>query len=366
MTLLAGLSRGPWRAPKTRDDRARPSRASASAPWVDLNVLGHESARGASHLVELEPGARGPPHRAEGCYRADMLRAPSHVSRPSRTLARPAVLAPVALYAFVGIFGCGGVPAPATGPMATIPTATPSATTQPTGTAPVSADLARRVADAPDRSADDRALDAGRRPAELLSFLGIRPGMRVGEIIAGTGYTTELLARAVGTEGKVYGQNNRFILERFAEKGWAERLAKPENKNVIRVDRELEEPFPPDAKDLDCVVDVLFYHDTVWMKTDRAKMNRAIFAALKPGGVYAIVDHASREGKGTTETETLHRIEEKVVREEIALAGFKLEAEGTFLRSPSDTRDWNASPRKAAEKRGTSDRFALKFVKPAK
>ena len=135
---------------------------------------------------------------------------------------------------------------------------------------------------------------------------------------------------------------------------------------MIRVDRELEEPFPPDAKDLDCVVDVLFYHDTVWMKTDRAKMSRAIFAALKPGGVYAIVDHASREGKGTTETEMLHRIEEKVVREEIALAGFKLEAGGNFLRSPSDTRDWNASPRKAAEKRGTSDRFALKFVKPAK
>ena len=149
----------------------------------------------------------GPTHRYEGRYRAGRLRGSSHVSLPVRPPARPAVpavLAPVALFAFVGIFGCGGVPASSTGPMAAIPTATSSATTKANTSAP--ADLAHRVVDAPDRSADDRALDAGRRPAELLSFLGIRPGMRVGEIIAGTGYTTELLARAVGTEGKVYGQ----------------------------------------------------------------------------------------------------------------------------------------------------------------
>ncbi len=109
---------------------------------------------------------------------------------------------------------------------------------------------------------------------------------------------------------------------------------------------------------------VLFYHDTVWMKTDRAKMNALIFKALKSGGVYAIIDHSGRPGTGTTETETLHRIEEKVVREEIEKAGFKLQAEASFLKSASDTRDWNASPRSAAEKRGTSDRFVLKFVKP--
>ena len=248
---------------------------------------------------------------------------------------------------------------------------TPSVPQVPSGAQPDTAsadttEASRRVVDAKDRSPDDRALDAGRHPAELLTFLGIRPGMRVGEIVSGTGYTTELLARAVGAEGKVYGQNNRFVLERFAEKGWAARLAKPENKNVVRVDRELDEPFPADVKDLDCVIDVLFYHDTVWMKTDRAKMNHAIFAALKPGGIYAIVDHAGRDGSGTTESDTLHRIEEKVVRDEVVAAGFKLEAEGKFLRNPKDSRDWNASPMKAAEKRGTSDRFVLKFVKPTK
>jgi predicted methyltransferase len=135
-------------------------------------------------------------------------------------------------------------------------------------------------------------------------------------------------------------------------------------KNVVRVDRELEDPLPPEAKDLDAVFIVLFYHDTVWMKTDREKMNRAVFAALKHGGVYAVIDHNGRDGTGTGESQTLHRIEEKVVREEIEHAGFKLAGEGGFLRNPADPRDWNASPRVAAEKRGTSDRFALKFVKP--
>jgi predicted methyltransferase len=223
----------------------------------------------------------------------------------------------------------------------------------------------RAIVDAPDRSDDDRKLDAGRQPGEMLAFFGIAPGMKVAELIAGGGYTAEILARAVGPAGVVYGQNNRFVLERFAEKGWAARLAKPIMKNVVRVDRELEDPLPPEAKNLDAVFMVLFYHDTVWQKTDREKMNRAIFAALKPGGVFAVIDHSGRPGTGTGEAQTLHRIEEKVVREELERAGFKLAGEGAFLRNPADARDWNASPRAAAERRGTSDRFVLKLVKPA-
>ena len=221
------------------------------------------------------------------------------------------------------------------------------------------------VVGAADRSEADRALDAGRRPAELLAFAGIAPGMRVAELMAGGGYTAELLARAVGPSGQVYGQNSRFVLERFAEKPWAERLAKPVMKNVVRVDRELSDPLPPEARELDAVFLVLFYHDTVWQKLDRAALNAAVLRALRPGGVYVVVDHAGRPGTGTSETETLHRIEESVVRSEIVAAGFTLESEAGFLRSPSDTRDWNASPSKAGEKRGTSDRFVLRFVKPA-
>lgn len=207
-------------------------------------------------------------------------------------------------------------------------------------------------------------LDAGRKPAEMLAFLGIQPGMKVAELSAGGGYTAELLARAVGPSGVVYAQNSRFILERFAEKPWSERLKKPVMKPVVRVDRELDDPLPPEARDLDAVLLVLFYHDTVWLGTDRDAMNRAIYRALKPGGIYAIIDHSGRDGTGVTEAKTLHRIEEKTVREEVERAGFRLAAEASFLRNPADTRDWNASPMAAADMRGRSDRFVLKFVKP--
>ncbi|MGH7893749.1 MAG: class I SAM-dependent methyltransferase [Candidatus Binatia bacterium] len=230
---------------------------------------------------------------------------------------------------------------------------------------PATSDTARAAVAATDRSEADRALDAGRHPAELLAFSRVGPGMRVAELGAGGGYTTELLARAVGPTGVVYGQNSRFILERFAEKPWSERLAKPVMRNVVRVDREFADPLPPDAHDLDAVLIVLFYHDTVWMGVDRAQMNRAVYEALRPGGTYVVVDHSGRAGSGATETEALHRIEESVVRDEVQAAGFRLAAVGDFLRNPDDARDWSASPRGAGERRGTSDRFVLGFVKPS-
>ena len=229
---------------------------------------------------------------------------------------------------------------------------------------PATSPAVRAAVDAPDRSEADRALDAGRHPRELLAFADIRPGMRVAELGAGGGYTSELLARAVGPGGKVYAQNSRLILERFAEKPWSERLAKPVMANVVRVDRDFDDPLPPDARDLDAVLIVLFYHDTVWMGVDRDRMNRAVFAALKPGGEYVVVDHSGRKGSGASETQTLHRIEQSVVENEVAAAGFVRAGEAAFLRNPDDARDWNDSPRVAGERRGTSDRFVLRFVKP--
>jgi predicted methyltransferase len=225
-------------------------------------------------------------------------------------------------------------------------------------------DNVRAAVAATDRTDADRALDAGRHPAETLAFFGIGKGMRVAELGAGGGYTAELLTRIVGPTGKVYGQNSPLILERFAAKPWAERLAWPVNANIQRVDRDFDDPLPPEATDLDAVVMILFYHDTVWMDVDRARMNAAIFRALKPGGVFGIVDHSARAGTGTADVKTLHRIDEAVVRKEIEAAGFRLKAEATFLRNPSDTRDWNDSPREAGARRGTSDRFVLRFVKP--
>lgn len=273
----------------------------------------------------------------------------------------------IAVVSFVaGLAACGSTPPPdTTTPDKAATTKEPekTAATDATSTVQVPAEIAAIIA-AADRSDDDKALDAGRHPDKMLAFFGVKSGMNVADLAAGFGYTTELLARAVGPNGKVYGQNNKFVLEKFAEKGWTERLAKPVNKNVIRVNREFDEPLPPEVHDLDAVIMVLFYHDTVWQKTDREKMNRSIFAALKSGGVFGIIDHSGRDGSGTTETQTLHRIEEKVVREELEKAGFKLAAAADFMKNPADTRDWNASPRAAAEKRGTSDRFVLKFVKP--
>jgi predicted methyltransferase len=231
-----------------------------------------------------------------------------------------------------------------------------------------SADVPQPIRDAvtaADRDDKDKALDAGRKPAEVLAFFNIAPGQKVGELFAAVGTTTEIIARIVGDNGKVYAQNSKDILDRVREPLTA-RLAKPVMKNTVMVEQPADNPFPPDAKNLDAVICMINYHDFVWQKVDRAKMNKAVFAALKPGGVYGIVDHSGRPGTGVTEVQTLHRIDEDVVKKEILAAGFKLDAESDLLRNPDDPRDWNPSPRAAGEKRGTSDRFVLRFVKPGK
>lgn len=215
-----------------------------------------------------------------------------------------------------------------------------------------------------DREQADLELDEGRRPAEMLRFFGIAPGMRVAEISAGGGYTAELLARTVGPEGRVYAQNSPFVLKRFAAAPWKARMKKPAMQNVVRLDRNFDVALPPEVKDLDAVLVVLFYHDFVWQKVDRERFNNMVYDALRPGGIYGIIDHSAKPGRGLRDVEKLHRIEESTLRSEVEKAGFELVATGEFLRNPADTRDWNASPRTAGEKRGTSDRFVLKYVKP--
>ena len=215
-----------------------------------------------------------------------------------------------------------------------------------------------------ERDPEDVKLDVGRKPDELVAFAGIKPGMKVADLAAGSGYTTEVLARAVGPTGVVYGMNSPMMIQKWVGKSWPARLERPVNKNVVKVTREFDDPLPPEAKDLDAVVMVLFYHDTIWIGTDRAKMNTNVLKALKPGGKFIVVDHSGRPGTGTKEADTLHRIEESVVKDEITKAGFTLASEGTFLKNANDKRDWNASPGDAGEKRGTSDRFTLAFAKP--
>jgi len=254
-----------------------------------------------------------------------------------------------------GSAGSGGSAAGSAAP-APIPPYTPAADV----TQPIKDAIA-----ATDRSDDDRRIDAGRKPGEVLTFFKVAPGEKIGEIFAGGGYTTELLARVVGAKGKVWAQNSKEINEMFAKKPFGERAAKPVMANVVAVEAPLDAPFPADAKDLDLVVTVLNYHDANNIEgLDRAKMNKAVFASLKKGGYYGIVDSSAAEGHGGADTKTLHRIDQKIVDSEVKAAGFKLVGESNVLRNPDDKRDWSSSPKAAGEKRGTSDRFVLMFQKP--
>jgi len=222
-----------------------------------------------------------------------------------------------------------------------------------------SRDAIERAVSATGRPAEDVARDADRKPQDVMRFFEIEPGQRVAELMAGKGYYAELLGRVVGSGGRVYAQNNAFVLKRFAEAPLSERLSNPELANVERLDSELATPQLP--KDLDAVLMILFYHDTYWQEIDRAAMNGAAFAALKPGGIYGVIDHHAESGSGRRDVKTLHRVDAAIVREEILAAGFEFEAESALLRHPEDSREINVFDGKV---RGSTDRFIYRFRKP--
>jgi predicted methyltransferase len=224
----------------------------------------------------------------------------------------------------------------------------------------------RTAVDAPSRPAQDRALDAGRRPDQMLAFFGIKSGMKVGELFAGGGYTTQLLSAAVGPDGTVYAQNPVFPPERKQiGDAFQARLKNPQLKNVAAISKSYDADDLLGAPDgsLDAVVTNMNYHDLVLFKADREKINGAVFKALKPGGEYCVVDHSARAGSGANDVK-LHRIDEDFVISEVEKAGFKLAAASSALRHPEDDRTWVTNPKGAGARRGTSDRFMLKFVKP--
>ena len=212
---------------------------------------------------------------------------------------------------------------------------------------------------AADRPEKDQIRDVNRKPAEVLAFFGIEPGMKVAELMAGSGYYIDIISRAVGPGGKAYAHNSPFVLKRFAEKNITQRLANPNLASVTRLDRELDDPGLPNG--LDAVLIVLFYHDTYWQGVDRVKMNQAVFKALKPGGIYGVVDHYAEDGSGSRDVNTIHRMDIALVKEELKAAGFELIGESDLLRHPEDDRTVNVfSP----QIRGRTDRFILKFRKP--
>ena len=212
---------------------------------------------------------------------------------------------------------------------------------------------------APDRAEADRQADQRRQPAKMLAFAGVQSGMKVLDMEANAGYSTELLARTVGPTGTVYAQDSTSVLERFVKDKFDIRAQKPAMKNVVHVVREFDDPIPPDVAALDMITFFFAYHDVTYMPVDRAVMNKKMFAALKPGGLLIIADHSAKAGDGIGVAKTLHRIEEITLRQEIEAAGFKLVAEGDFLRHPEDPRD-------AAVFRPQvpTDEFVLKYQKP--
>lgn len=212
----------------------------------------------------------------------------------------------------------------------------------------------------PDRPADDRARDAARKPADVLAFYGVEPGMTVLDLMAGRGWYTEILARVVGPEGRVYAQNNAYVVEKFADGPLTERLDRMSLPQVARMDAELE-ALSVSPGSVDVAFLGLFYHDTYWMELPRDAINRGVFEALKPGGVYAVFDHHAEAGSGTRDVKTLHRVERDLVVAEILEAGFVLDAESDLLARPEDDRTLNVFDDAI---RGRTDRFVLRFVKP--
>jgi predicted methyltransferase len=257
----------------------------------------------------------------------------------------------------------------------------------------VSSEEITRILASPDRSPADRTNDLRRHPQQMLDFIGIRPGIVAVDLSAAGGYTTELLARTIGPFGRVYGQSRPRDPDKpptapaasegnshpnvapaavpaggprpspvaLADREGNLRARAIPAAPIVAVIRPFEDPIPPElaAGQVDLVTLMFNYHDLGYMGVDRAAMNRAVFRALKPGGLYVIADHAGRPGTGISEAATLHRIEESFLRQEVEASGFRLLAEGDFLRNPNDPKDKN-TPDPPQPK----DEFVLKFVKP--
>ena len=219
-------------------------------------------------------------------------------------------------------------------------------------------DYAALVA-SPARTDADRKNDQRRDPVKLLAFYGVRPAMRVLDMGAGGGYNTELLSRAVGSDGVVYAQNSRYMLENIVKGRFDERMQRGMSSNVVALVREFDDPVPHDVRNLDLVTLNFVYHDIAYLGADRARMNRAIFDALKRGGIYIVADHSARAGAGAGVAKSLHRIDESLVRGEVEAAGFRLAASADFLRNPQDPRDASVFRNPVR-----NDEFVLKFVKP--
>jgi predicted methyltransferase len=227
----------------------------------------------------------------------------------------------------------------------------------------IPANIAAAVAD-PARPAADRARDANRKPAECLTFAGVKPGQRVADLIPGGGYFTRLFSKAVGPNGYVYAYMPSDIDEIYKKHGLTfPPPADPNYPNVSYIHAPVAKFVAPEK--LDIVWTSQNYHDLhdkFFGPADITAVNKAIYDALKPGGIYVVLDHAAEAGSGLRDTDTLHRIDEAAaVKKEVEAAGFKLVAESSVLHNPADPHTAKVFDPAI---RGHTDQFILKFRKP--
>jgi predicted methyltransferase len=214
------------------------------------------------------------------------------------------------------------------------------------------------------RPAESVALDAGRKPVEVLTFSELRRGMTVLDVVAGSGYYSEVMARAVGPKGKVVA----FVPAPFMQgktKEAADALATRESNVTFATD------FAAalgKANTYDFMMIHLNYHDFYWEseqfkipRTDPNKVVAGLFYATKPGGIVAVVDHVGPAGDTRAIVEKLHRIDPETVKADFLRGGFVLDGTSEILRMPSDDHSKNVFDPAV---RGKTDRFVFRFKKP--
>ncbi len=218
----------------------------------------------------------------------------------------------------------------------------------------------------PDRLEFDTKRDVNRKPQQVLQFFNVRPGMTVVDIFSGGGYYTELLSYVVGPDGIVIAHNNQAYID-YVQKTLSKRYTEGRLPNVKRITAEANELELPNNS-ADIVFLILAYHDIYyhpkkgnWPKIDRDDFLKRLYSTLKPGGILAVIDHHAETDAPSTTGNQLHRISKKLANQEIVDAGFILKDEAFFLENPEDDLTKHMY---AAEIRGNTSRFVLKFFKP--
>jgi predicted methyltransferase len=224
------------------------------------------------------------------------------------------------------------------------------------------ADMA--VAD-PSRPESDTTRDADRKPALTLVFAGVKSGDKVADYIADSGYFTRLFASVVGPTGHVYAVEPTafFKFEHFVKAVAELQAYAVTHPNVtVTTAAALEGTRFPEKLDLFWISrNYHDLHDKFMGPVDTAAFNKAVYEALKPGGVYVVLDHSAAPGAAGDVTETLHRIESSAVRREVEAVGFKFDSESSILANPADPRTAKVFDQTI---RGHTDQFILKFRKP--